>query len=162
MVFSQMLAIRSWSNKLQYSLDKNKPYKCQKNKKFVLNSGIQTNQILTNDDEVCIPCLSSILLAVRFWVKNWGSQCMADPHFPPTQTNYLKIRTQHHEIHISYLFTDKVCEKQNLQNLNPTIHNTLLDYKVGPCRKCVSTGAVGAQTCRFLEHHLLHPWILRL
>ena len=26
--------------------------------------GIQTNQILTNDDEVCIPRLSSILLAV--------------------------------------------------------------------------------------------------
>jgi hypothetical protein len=29
-----------------------------------LNSGIQTYQILTNDDEVCIPSLSSILLAV--------------------------------------------------------------------------------------------------
>ena len=28
-----------------------------------LNSGIQTYQILTNDDEVCIPSLSSILLA---------------------------------------------------------------------------------------------------
>ena len=27
--------------------------------------GIQTYQILTNDDEDCIPCLSSILLAVR-------------------------------------------------------------------------------------------------
>ena len=26
-----------------------------KNKKLALNSGIQTNQILTNDDEVCIP-----------------------------------------------------------------------------------------------------------
>ena len=32
-----------------------------KNKKLALNSGIQTYQILTNDDEVCIP---SILLAV--------------------------------------------------------------------------------------------------
>ena len=31
---------------------------------MALNSGIQTYQILTNDDEVCIPCLSSILLAV--------------------------------------------------------------------------------------------------
>ena len=31
---------------------------------MALNSGIQTNQILTNDDEVCIPHLSSILLAV--------------------------------------------------------------------------------------------------
>ena len=35
-----------------------------KNKKLALNSGIQTNQILTNDDEVCIPHVSSILLAV--------------------------------------------------------------------------------------------------
>ena len=32
-----------------------------KNKKLPLNSGIQ---ILTNDDEVCIPSLSSILIAV--------------------------------------------------------------------------------------------------
>ena len=31
---------------------------------MVLDSGIQTTQILTNDDEVCIPRLSSILLAV--------------------------------------------------------------------------------------------------
>ena len=43
---------------------KNKPYKRQKNKTLTLNSGIQTYQILTNDDEVCIPSLSSILLAV--------------------------------------------------------------------------------------------------
>ena len=36
-----------------------------KNKKLALNSGIQqTYQVLTNDDEVCIPSLSSILLAV--------------------------------------------------------------------------------------------------
>ena len=35
-----------------------------KNKKLALNLGIQTYQILTNDDEVCIPSLSSILLAV--------------------------------------------------------------------------------------------------
>ena len=39
--------------------------KKKKKKKLALNSGIQTNQILTNDDEVCIPCLSSILLAVQ-------------------------------------------------------------------------------------------------
>ena len=32
---------------------------------MALNSGIQTYQILTNDDEVCIPRLSSILLAVK-------------------------------------------------------------------------------------------------
>ena len=36
----------------------------QKNTKLGVNSGIQTNQILTNDDEVWIPRLSSILLAV--------------------------------------------------------------------------------------------------
>jgi hypothetical protein len=35
-----------------------------KNKKLALNSGIQTNQNLTNDDKVCIPRVSSILLAV--------------------------------------------------------------------------------------------------
>ena len=34
------------------------------NKKLTLTSRIQTNQILTNDDEICIPRLSSILLAV--------------------------------------------------------------------------------------------------
>ena len=38
----------------------------QKNKnKLTLNSWIQTNQILTNDDDVCIPRLSSILLAAQ-------------------------------------------------------------------------------------------------
>ena len=36
------------------------PYK----QKLALNSGIQTYQILANDDEVCIPSLSNILLAV--------------------------------------------------------------------------------------------------
>ena len=30
-----------------------------------INSGMQMYQILTNDDKVCIPSLSSILLAVR-------------------------------------------------------------------------------------------------
>ena len=54
MAFSQMLAILSWSNELQ----------SQKNKKLALNSGIQTYQILTNDDEVSIPSLSSIFLSV--------------------------------------------------------------------------------------------------
>ena len=29
-------------------------------------------------------------------------------------------------------------------------------------RECVSTGAVGAQTRRYLGHHLSHPLILRL
>ena len=38
---------------------------------MALNSGIQTYQILTNDDEICIPSLSSILIAVSFgiWLK---------------------------------------------------------------------------------------------
>ena len=29
-------------------------------------------------------------------------------------------------------------------------------------RECISTGAEGAQTCRSLGHHFLHPQILRL
>ena len=33
--------------------------------KLALKLGIQTYQILTNNDEVCIPYLSSILLAVN-------------------------------------------------------------------------------------------------
>ena len=37
----------------------------KKNKKLALTSGIQTYQTLTNDDEVCIRSLSSILLAVK-------------------------------------------------------------------------------------------------
>ena len=32
---------------------------------MALKLGIQTYQVLTNDDEVCIPSLSSILLAVN-------------------------------------------------------------------------------------------------
>jgi hypothetical protein len=36
-----------------------------KNKKLALELEIQTYQILTNDDEVCIPSLSSILLAAH-------------------------------------------------------------------------------------------------
>ena len=36
----------------------------KRNKKLALKLGIQTCQILTKDDEVCFPSLSSILLAV--------------------------------------------------------------------------------------------------
>ena len=47
----------------------------KKNMKLALHSGIiQTYQILTNDDEVCIPSLSSILLAVF-------SNFVVDPRF---------------------------------------------------------------------------------
>ena len=48
---------------------KTKPYKRPKNKKLALNLGIETYQILTNDDEVCIPSLSSILIAVLKQIK---------------------------------------------------------------------------------------------
>ena len=37
---------------------------------MALKLGIQTYQILTNDDEVCIPSLSSILLAVKRKLPN--------------------------------------------------------------------------------------------
>ena len=41
----------------------------KRKKTFALKVGIQTYQILTNDDEVCIPSLSVILLAVQhFWL----------------------------------------------------------------------------------------------
>ena len=52
-------------------MKKNKPYKRQK-KKLALELGIQTYQILTNDDEVYIPSLSSIFSAVTAifkWIK---------------------------------------------------------------------------------------------
>ena len=42
---------------------KNQAIITPKNKKLTLKLGIQTYQILTNDDEVCIPSLSSFLLA---------------------------------------------------------------------------------------------------
>ena len=42
----------------------------KQNTKLALNSGIQTNQIFTNNDEVCIPRLSSILLAVQRNIKS--------------------------------------------------------------------------------------------
>ena len=41
-----------------------------KKKKLALKLGMQTYQILTNDDEVCNPSLSSILLAITdLWRK---------------------------------------------------------------------------------------------
>ena len=42
----------------------------RKNKKLALDSGIQTNQVLTNDDEVCAPRLSCILLKFMFSKKD--------------------------------------------------------------------------------------------
>ena len=66
MAFSQMLANRPSFNKLQYFLgNKQSHTNAKKNKKFALRLGIQTYQIMTNDDEVCIPSISSILIAVK-------------------------------------------------------------------------------------------------
>ena len=42
-----------------------------KNKKLALKLGIQTYQILINDDEVCIPSHSSIYLAVYIQCHNF-------------------------------------------------------------------------------------------
>jgi hypothetical protein len=39
---------------------------------LALNSEIQTNQILKNNDEVCIPHLSFILLAVHTFIPKWA------------------------------------------------------------------------------------------
>ena len=65
MAFSQTLAIRLCSNKLQYVLDKKSSHiNAQKKKKLDLKLVLQAYQILTIDDEVCIASLSSILLAV--------------------------------------------------------------------------------------------------
>ena len=51
------------------------PYKHQKNKKLALKLGIQTYQILTNNEEVCISSLSSIPLAVAQGLLNNRNSC---------------------------------------------------------------------------------------
>ena len=63
MAFSQMLAMIL---RTPIVLDKKtKPYKQKKEKKKLASTlGIQTYQILTNNDEICIPNLSSMPLAV--------------------------------------------------------------------------------------------------
>ena len=45
----------------------------KKIKKLALKLGIQTYQTLTNDDKVCIPSISSILLAVMKISSIFGS-----------------------------------------------------------------------------------------
>ena len=52
------------TNSNSFQIKKNKPYKHTHKKKLALKLGIQNYQILTNDDEVCTPSLSSILLVV--------------------------------------------------------------------------------------------------
>ena len=59
-------------------------YKRQTDKKLALELGIQTYQILPNDDEVCIPSLSSIFLAVKHMkrIENENSTSKRiSPHF---------------------------------------------------------------------------------
>ena len=58
----------------------------KKNKKLALDSGIQTNQILTNYGEVCIPRLSSILLSLSLQVV----VLVKDPvHIQGKQNSYI-------------------------------------------------------------------------
>ena len=45
--------------------------------KLALNSGIQTSQILTTNDEVCIPSLSSILLDLSKTFNKVEKSCYA-------------------------------------------------------------------------------------
>ena len=65
--------------------------------KLALNSGIQTYQILTNDDEVCIPSLSSILLALmHIFCHQIGNGYCDSTHFLslPEQSTYLQPSLQ--------------------------------------------------------------------
>ena len=63
---------------------KNQAIKHTKKKKLALKLGTQTIQILTSNDEVCIPSLSSIISAVRSLlsststVKNIGLMPMSE------------------------------------------------------------------------------------
>ena len=68
-----------WIQTSRQNLNVLKPYKRQKNKKLALRLGIQTYEILTNDDEVCVPSLSSILLAL----------IIVGFYFPPNQYTVL-------------------------------------------------------------------------
>ena len=62
-----------------------------KDKKLALKLGIQTYQILTNVDEVCIPSLSSILLAVKcIWQENGRKETMLPTQFK-TKKLYSKL-----------------------------------------------------------------------
>ena len=59
---------------------------------MALNSGIQTNQILTNNDEVCIPRLSSILLAVLGLLRSQGLENKSeDIKFPKNPKMMLMV-----------------------------------------------------------------------
>ena len=70
------------------------------------NFGIQINQILTNDDEVCIPRLASILLAViwicELLITRFHEKTIVKNEFFTTQISY-EIR-KHLEFGIGFLW----------------------------------------------------------
>ena len=73
MAFSQMLHHIMIKRTPIVPRSKTQPCKFQKKKtKIHLKLGIQIYQILTNDNKVGIPSLSSILLKVRYPQKNIG------------------------------------------------------------------------------------------
>ena len=67
-----------------------------KNKKLALNTEIQTNQILTNDDEVWIPRLSSILLAVPQRIR-WKCEMKPNEH---NRNFWDRLASQHEKVRI--------------------------------------------------------------
>ena len=63
MAFSQIVTIRRLANS---NRSKAKQYKHQKDKKLPFNSRLQTYQILTDDDQMLILCLSYSITTVIF------------------------------------------------------------------------------------------------
>ena len=63
--------------------------------KLALKLGIQTFQILSNDDEVCIPSLFIIILAVR---------CVVGYHLYTTDTFGLSCNLKKLEVHENLYF----------------------------------------------------------
>ena len=77
------------------SRSKTKPYKRQKNNKLALNSWTQTYQILRNNNEVCIPSLSSILIAENWLgkkVENYLFEVEKHVKLPHDMFKYAMIR----------------------------------------------------------------------
>ena len=79
MAFSQLPVIRSYSNELQKFLDKKPSHiNAKKIRNWLLKLEIQTYQILTNDDVVCIPNFKAIfflfwrLYGLVFYLETFG------------------------------------------------------------------------------------------
>ena len=83
--------------------------KKKENNKLALNSGIKTYQIMKNDDEVCIPNLSSILLAV-LGQKKVKQQNIISTQFQNIHESYVKI--------LISLVKFPFCKKFHLKKLN--------------------------------------------